>query len=130
MTVAVSVILVACLDSVVKCHKAWSSDDEVCAFNAEFRQQLDKLEALAQRVPRCVVQDVLSTALGESSSEQEHHAAQFAELKDQLDSLKVSRCCRFFNGYCMCIRGGVAKPLSTSNRIACSHIVLCTAVIL
>jgi uncharacterized protein YqfA (UPF0365 family) len=64
----------------------------ICAVSAEFRQQLEKLEALAQRVPRCVIQDVVSAALSESSAEQERHTAQFDELKDHLDSLKVSRC--------------------------------------
>lgn len=67
----------------------------ICVVVAEFRQQLDNLEALAQRVPRCVVQEVLSTALSESSAEQDCHTAQFDELKVHLDSLKVSRCSTF-----------------------------------
>ena len=55
----------------------------------EFRQQLKKLESLAGRVPGCVLRNVLSTAVDEAGSEQNHHAALFSGLRDYLESLKV-----------------------------------------
>ena len=88
---------------------------QVCCEHAEFGVQLSRLQRLAERVPHCIVQQLLQSSLGDCRAEVLRLHAEFLGFHTEHLRQKVTEPARF-------LRGGYDYDL-TDVRRACDCVI-------